>query len=91
MEKRIENQAAATGLVWTIEEQAKYIDRACKAAERGRGKSIRCSQPQSKAPLSKVKHTVRGAKALASLMIEEFTTIKRALSKDDELSDAELD
>ncbi|KAL1373859.1 hypothetical protein pipiens_018414, partial [Culex pipiens pipiens] len=46
---------------------------------------------QSKAPLSKVKHTVRGAKALASLMIEEFTKIKRALSKDDELSDAELD
>ena len=31
---------------------------------------------QSKAPLSKVKHTVRGAKALASLMIEEFTKIK---------------
>ncbi|KAL1375743.1 hypothetical protein pipiens_017318 [Culex pipiens pipiens] len=46
---------------------------------------------QSKAPLSKVKHTVRGAKALASLMIEEFTKIKRALSKDDELSNAELD
>ncbi|KAL1378687.1 hypothetical protein pipiens_015424 [Culex pipiens pipiens] len=42
---------------------------------------------QSKAPLFKVKHTVRGAK----LMIEEFTKIKRALSKDDELSDAELD
>ncbi|KAL1380660.1 hypothetical protein pipiens_003552 [Culex pipiens pipiens] len=46
---------------------------------------------QSKAPLSKVKHTVRGAKALASLMIEEFTKITRALSKDNELSDAELD
>ncbi|KAL1398707.1 hypothetical protein pipiens_008753 [Culex pipiens pipiens] len=46
---------------------------------------------QSKAPLFKVKHTVREAKVLASLMIEEFTKIKRALSKDDELSDAELD
>ncbi|EDS26468.1 conserved hypothetical protein [Culex quinquefasciatus] len=40
---------------------------------------------QSKAPPFKFKHTVRGAKALASLMIEEFTTIKRALSKDDEV------
>ncbi|XP_039451283.1 E3 ubiquitin-protein ligase RNF12-B-like [Culex pipiens pallens] len=46
---------------------------------------------QSKAPLFKVKHTVRGAKALASLMIEEFTKNKRVLSKDDELSDADLD
>ncbi|KAL1402755.1 hypothetical protein pipiens_019657, partial [Culex pipiens pipiens] len=43
---------------------------------------------QSKAPLFKVKHTVRGVKALESLMIEDFTKIKRALSKDD---DAELD
>lgn len=46
---------------------------------------------QSKPPLSKVKHTVRGAKALASLMIEEFRKIKRAFSKDDEGSDNELD
>ncbi|XP_058824376.1 TP53-binding protein 1-like isoform X1 [Topomyia yanbarensis] len=47
---------------------------------------------QIKASLSKSKHTVRGAKALASLMIEEFTKIKRALSKeDDDLSDNEQD
>ncbi|XP_058446004.1 titin-like isoform X2 [Malaya genurostris] len=44
-----------------------------------------------KASLSKSKHTVRGAKALASLMVEEFTKIKRALGKDDDLSDAEPD
>ncbi|XP_065087005.1 TP53-binding protein 1-like isoform X2 [Ochlerotatus camptorhynchus] len=44
---------------------------------------------QLKPSLPKMKHTVRGAKALATLMIEEFTKIKRALSKDDEVSDNE--
>ncbi|XP_001657110.2 titin homolog isoform X2 [Aedes aegypti] len=42
---------------------------------------------QIKASLPKMKHTVRGAQALATLMIEEFTKIKKALSKED--SDAE--
>lgn len=44
---------------------------------------------QIKTSLPKMKHTVTGAKALANLMIEEFTKIKRALSKEDEVSDAE--
>lgn len=44
---------------------------------------------QIKASLPKMKHTVRGAKALATLMIEEFTKIQRALSKDDDVSDTE--
>lgn len=44
---------------------------------------------QIKTSLPKMKHTVRGAKALATLMIDEFTKIKRALSKEDDVSDAE--
>lgn len=44
---------------------------------------------QLKASLPKMKHTVRGAKALATLMIEEFTKIQKALSKDDDVSDTE--
>ncbi|XP_055634844.1 titin homolog isoform X2 [Toxorhynchites rutilus septentrionalis] len=44
---------------------------------------------QMKTQLPRMKQTVRGAKALASLMIEEFTKIKRALCKDDELHDLE--
>ncbi|XP_055549150.1 mucin-2-like isoform X2 [Wyeomyia smithii] len=41
--------------------------------------------------LIKNKHSVRGAKGLASLMIEEFEKIKRALSNEDEASDNEQD
>ncbi|XP_053694178.1 proteoglycan 4-like isoform X2 [Sabethes cyaneus] len=47
---------------------------------------------QLKDAFVKSKHTVRGAKALASLMIEEFSKIKRELCKDDEdVSDNEQD
>ncbi|KAL1403119.1 hypothetical protein pipiens_005799 [Culex pipiens pipiens] len=81
VEKVIENKLAApaafgeTGRRFTLKRNGQFGD---------------TLQPVE-APLSKVKHTVRGAKALASMVIEEFTKIKRALSKDDELSDAELD